>query len=341
MQLRAGGQRQQCPDRAGEEDEQPGPQQDDAQRRAGRNVPAAGPDRLAGVLAWQRVRRRGAAPPRDDRQDGQERRGVDQENRARAGRREYQPANRRADRASQVLVHRTKRDRLRPFGRRDELGLQRLPGRRGQRLAGPDGEDQRQQQPGRNQAGNRQHAERGRGQQHHRLRDQQETPPVHQVADGPSSHGEQHDGQARGGLNQSDVRRRAGQRQHQPLRGHGLHPAADIADELRTPHRGEQPVTERRPRRPGHRRNAASGGARGPHAHHLQPRANRAATQARGRGRRRSRLPAPARRSSYPPPTARFGHSTQPTDYESSHGTFGAAPGSGATAAPRQPRQDI
>ena len=36
---------------------------------------------------------------------------------------------RRADRAGQVLVHRAQRDRLRTLGRRDELGLQRLPGR--------------------------------------------------------------------------------------------------------------------------------------------------------------------------------------------------------------------
>jgi hypothetical protein len=50
--------------------------------------------------------------------------------------------------------------------------LQGLPGRRRERLAGPDREDQRQQQP-RDQPGDGQRAERGRGDQQQGLGDQQ------------------------------------------------------------------------------------------------------------------------------------------------------------------------
>ena len=45
--------------------------------------------------------------------------------------------------AREILVDRAERDRLRPFGRADQLGLQGLPRRRGQRPPGPDREDQR------------------------------------------------------------------------------------------------------------------------------------------------------------------------------------------------------
>jgi hypothetical protein len=40
-------------------------------------------------------------------------------------------------------------------------------------------------------------------------------------------------------------RRRRRQREHQPLRADGLHPAADVADELRRPHRSEVAGAER------------------------------------------------------------------------------------------------
>ena len=77
--------------------------------------------------------------------------------------------------------------------------------------------------------------ERGRRDQHEGLGDQQEPAPVDQVADGPGQHREQHHGQARRGLHQRDVGRRAGQGQHQPLRGDRLHPAADVADRTGRP----------------------------------------------------------------------------------------------------------
>ena len=95
------------------------------------------------------------------------------------------------------------------------------------------------------------HAERGGGEQHHGLRGDQESAPVDQVADGAGEDREQHDRQARRGLDQRDVDRRRGERQHQPLRADGLHPVADVADELSTPHGGVDAVPERCPGRNG------------------------------------------------------------------------------------------
>ena len=56
---------------------------------------------------------------------------------------EEDAADGRAHGAREILVDRAERDRLRPFGRADQLGLQGLPRRRGQRPPGPDREDQR------------------------------------------------------------------------------------------------------------------------------------------------------------------------------------------------------
>jgi hypothetical protein len=110
-------------------------------------------------------------------------------------------------------------------------------------------EHQREQHPGRDKAGDGQPAEGGRRGQHERLRGQQEAAPVDQVACRARDDREQQHRQARRGLDKRDVGGRPGQREHQPLRGHGLHPAADVRDELAAPHRREQPVPERRPRR--------------------------------------------------------------------------------------------
>ena len=103
------GEREQGPDRAGEEDEDECADQDDAQCRAGGDVPAAGPDRFAEVLARQRVRGTGAAAPgrdhRDHRDDCQEGRRVDDEDRPGAGRGQDVAADGGADRPREVLVH--------------------------------------------------------------------------------------------------------------------------------------------------------------------------------------------------------------------------------------------
>ncbi|MGA9832587.1 MAG: hypothetical protein WBQ71_15830 [Trebonia sp.] len=106
----------------------------------------------------------------------------------------------RADGPGQVLVHRAQRDGLDSFGRADQLRLQSLPGRGGQRLPGADREHQREQDPGRDQPGDGQRAEGGGRYQHERLRGQQEAAAVHQVADRPGHDREQHDRQARRGL---------------------------------------------------------------------------------------------------------------------------------------------
>jgi hypothetical protein len=248
VQRRPGHQRQQSPDRAGEEDEQGCPEQDHPQHRAGRHVAAARPDGLADVLARERARRPGGGTPRGDHRDhGDERGRVHDEDGPGAGGRQQGPADGGADGAGEVLVDGAKRDRLRTFGRIDQFGLEGLPGRRGQRLAGPGREQQREQHPGGDQAGQGQHAQRGRRDQHDGLGDQQEAPPVHQVADRPGQHREQHHRQPGRRLDERDVDRRGGQAQHQPLGRHRLHPAADVADELRAPHRREQAMAERRP----------------------------------------------------------------------------------------------
>jgi hypothetical protein len=110
------------------EHEQPGPQQDHAQRRAPGDVTRSGADRLNDVLARDSARRTRAAPPAGDRADDRykaER--VDQEQHRGAARGIQRPAQGGTDRPAEVHVDRTERDRLRSVLRRDKLGLERLP----------------------------------------------------------------------------------------------------------------------------------------------------------------------------------------------------------------------
>ena len=178
----------------------------------------------------------GRAPPRQRAtapMTGHEAQRVDEEQRRGAGRRIQRAADGGADRAAEVLVDGAERDRLRSVLRRDEFGLQRLPRGRGQRLPGADGEDQREQDPRRHQPGERQDGERQRREQHERLRRDQQPAAIDEVADRSRRHGEQDNRKARCRLNQRHQRGRRRQRQHQLLCTDRLHPAADVAHELR------------------------------------------------------------------------------------------------------------
>jgi hypothetical protein len=70
--------------------------------------------------------------------------------------------DRGSDGPGEVLVDRAERDRLGALRRRHEFGLQRLPGRRVERLSDPGGEQQGEDQSRRRQSGDREHAEHGR-----------------------------------------------------------------------------------------------------------------------------------------------------------------------------------
>ncbi len=92
-------------------------------------------------------------------------------------------------------------------------------------------------------------AERDSCHKHQTLRDQQEATAIDQIAQRAGEDGEEDHREARRRLDEGDVSGRRGQRDHQPLRGHRLHPPADVADELCTPHGGESLRMERSPRR--------------------------------------------------------------------------------------------
>ena len=240
--------RQQCPDRVREQHEQPGAQQDHPQRGAGGDIAPSGADGRADVLrAGGADRARAAPPPSDGADHGNEAQRVDQEQHAGAGRGKQGAADRGPDRSAQVLVDGAERDRLGPFLRRHELGLKHLPRRRGQRLPGPDRDDQRQQDRRCHQAGERQAGQQGRRREHEALRGDQQPAAIDDVAQRTGRHREQHDRQPGRGLDQGDQRRRARQRQHQLLRPDCLHLAADVAHELRRRHPREVARAKRRP----------------------------------------------------------------------------------------------
>ncbi len=102
---------------------------------------------------------------------------------------------------------------------------------------------------------------RGR-EQHERLRRDQQPATIDEIADRARRHGEQDDRKARRRLDQRHQRRRRRQRQHQLLSADRLHPAADVADELRRGHPREIRRAKRRPRR--RPESSASPGARRP-----------------------------------------------------------------------------
>ncbi len=214
-------------------------------RRVGDETPSRA-HRLDRVLARQG---RGAhGDPRDHHRgdDRDERGSVDTEHERRARGGKQPAAERRADRPRQVLIHAAERDRRRPILLGHELGLERLPGRRGAGDAAADDEQQEQQDRGRR-------------------------PPVAPSTASAAAATSIRICVARISLRRSNrspsapagiARTSAGmlaaawiapinsadlvERDHHPLRGDRLHPRADVADELRRP----QPAKGRRPQRP-------------------------------------------------------------------------------------------
>jgi len=191
-----------------------------------------------------------AAVPASDRPDDRhEASRVHEEQRSGAGGRVERATEGRSYRSAQVLVDRLQRDRLCAILRRDELRLQRLPRGRGERLSDADREDQREQHPRRDQPRERQNGQREGRDQHERLRRDQQPATIDEIADRARGHGEQHDRETRRRLDQRHQRRRRRQRQHQLLCADRLHPAADVAHELRRGHPRESAGAKRRPRR--------------------------------------------------------------------------------------------
>jgi hypothetical protein len=163
--------RQHRPDRAGQEDEGDGADEQSEQHRRAAHVPPTRARRRQGVLTRKRQLAHGDLRQNDRGEHRDERQRVGGEDERRARRGQQQAADRRADGAGQVLVDRPERDRLWPIARWDELGLECLPGRRPERSADPDHEQQHEQHAGGERARGRQHGESRRGEQHRHLRD--------------------------------------------------------------------------------------------------------------------------------------------------------------------------
>jgi len=128
---------------------------------------------------------------RDHSDHRQERRRVDEEHQRGARGGEQQASDGRPDRAGQILVDRSERDRLRTLGWRDEFGLERLSDRSGQSLSDADPAQQDQQYGRRHDAGEIERAERGRRGEHHRLTGEDQLLAIEQVAQDASGYRQQ------------------------------------------------------------------------------------------------------------------------------------------------------
>ena len=185
---------------------------------------------------------------RHHHEHGHEREGVDEEHERRAGRGQQQAADRRSDRAGQVLVDRSQRDGLGTLLRRNELWLQGLGDRTGESLSDADSGQADQQHRGGHEPGDIQEAKRRRREQHDQLSGEDEALAIQQVAEHARGDRQQQDRQV-GGLDRTDQQRRARQRDHHPLRRHRLHPAPDVRHQVREPLQPELPVSQRAPAR--------------------------------------------------------------------------------------------
>ena len=155
------------------------------------------------MLARQRRHARGHGDERHGDQHHDERQRVDEEHDRGARGGQQQAADRRTDRPREILVDRAERDRLRAFGRRHQLGLERLRGRPGDPLTHADPAQHDQQNRRRHRPGHVEHAETRRGQQHHELAEEDQPLAIEQVAEDAAGDGEGEHRQV-GGLDRAD-----------------------------------------------------------------------------------------------------------------------------------------
>ena len=205
--------------------------------------------RQRAARAGSRARRRVGATQISTITMPDERHRVEREDQRRAGQRHQHTRDRRADRPRAVDAHAAQRCGGRNLFGGNEIGLDRLPRRRGQRLPAADDEQQRQQHRRRGQPGAGQRGQQPHPRGHRPLRGDQQPAPVDQIGKHPRRQRQQHHRQRRRGLHQRHQHRGARIADEHPLRPDGLHPGAEVGDELRDPQRAVDRRAQRRPRR--------------------------------------------------------------------------------------------
>ena len=164
------------------------------------DVPRPRPHRPHEALGGQGALLPGPAPPGEDEEDPEEREGVEQERRGRAGRRDHEPARGGADGTGHVHRDAAEGHRRRDLLPGDELRGRGLPGGGVQGRPEAEEEGQRQEQPRRHQAGVRDGGQGRRHQQHPPLGHEEQSAPVHDVGQRPGGHREQEDADDRCGF---------------------------------------------------------------------------------------------------------------------------------------------
>src|SRR3954465_13206367 len=140
-----------------------------------------------------------------------------------------------------------------------QLGLDRLEAGSCQRLAHRQHRGQDEQPVRRHRMGRGRRGQRGGGQQHQGLGDQQQAPPVDHVAQRAGGGDEEQFRQRRSRLHEGDLQRGPAEVAHQPLRTDRLRPGSRVRDELGGPQRAEPGPPQGCPGR----RDRAPGGLRG------------------------------------------------------------------------------
>ena len=166
-----------------------------------------------------------------------------------AGEPDHQAADRRADHARDVDVEAVERQRRAKLVLGHELRQHREKGRRLERGACLQHEDQDEERDRRDRAHHREHAQEHHHRQHEDLRGDEEFAPVDDVGERAGGQREQEHRQRGGGTDQRHPDRRRIERGHQPAGADAGHPGADIRHQRRRPHGAEGGHRERTPRR--------------------------------------------------------------------------------------------
>src|SRR3954468_18697240 len=240
--------REQRPQRAREQDEDPGADEDRLHAWRAPDVARAGVQCGAHVLRTERLLDLPPPPHEEHSEHSEEGDRVDAEDPRRAGRGHQRAAERRADGAPHVHARGAERGCLGNPGAADELWRGSLPRRRRERTAGPDRECEAQEHPRRRVVAERERGQKRGRDEHEELAHEQHAAAVEHVADGARGKAEEEDRQARRLLHGRDLERGVREVSHQPLSADRLHPRADVRRELGDQERAEDGDPQRRPR---------------------------------------------------------------------------------------------
>ncbi len=239
--------RQQRPERAGADHE--GAAAGDRGQHLGRvtDVAHAGAHGAQHALSGQHRLLGRAAPAIEHRHHPEERDGVEEEGPARPRRRDDQAAQRGPGGARDVEPDAAEGDGGRQLAARHQLRDDGLPRRAVGGGAEAEQEGEAEQRPGRDPAGESQHAERGGGDGHPALRRQQQAAAVDDVGERAGRERQQEGRQAGRRLDQRHQHRGGGQRGHHPGGADVLQPGADVGRHGGDPQPAEERVAQRGP----------------------------------------------------------------------------------------------